>query len=167
MGSPLGPALANIFVGYYESKLFNEISKPTVYCNYVDDTFSLYHKETEFQKFLNCHNLLHPSFKFTNEIETNNSLPFLDVLVIKSNNKFITSVYQKPTFTGQYIYLNSFGPKQRKTNLIDTLTHRALKICSKSTLKHELENIRSILVKNDYPEFLIDSRISKKLLRFQ
>ena len=64
-------------------------------------------------------------------------------------------------------YWNSFGPKQRKTNLIDTLTQRTLKICSKSTLKHELENIRSILVKNGYPEFLIDSRISKKLLRFQ
>ena len=54
-----------------------------------------------------------------------------------------------------------------KTNLIDTLTHQALKICSKSTLKHELDNICSILVKNGYPEFLIDSRISKKILRFQ
>ena len=139
MGSPLGPALANIFVGYYESKLFNKISKPTVYCRYVDDTFSLFHKETEFQKFLNCLNSLHPSLKFTNEIKTNNSLPFLDVLVTKSNNKFITSVYRKPTFTDQYIHWNSFGLKQRKTNLIDTLTHRALKICSKSTLKHELE----------------------------
>ena len=51
MGSPLGPALANIFVGYYKSKLFNKISKPTVYCPYVDDIFSLFHKETEFQKF--------------------------------------------------------------------------------------------------------------------
>ena len=167
MGSPLDPALANIFVGYYESKLFNEISKPTVYCRYVDDTFSLFHKETEFQKFLNCLNLLHLSLKFTNEIETHNSLPFLDALVTKSNNKFITSVYRKPTFTGQYIHWKSFGPKQRKTNLINTLTHRALKICSKSTLKHELENIRSILAQNCYPEFLIDSRISKKLLRFQ
>ena len=28
MGSPLGPALANIFVGYYESKLFQTTSKP-------------------------------------------------------------------------------------------------------------------------------------------
>ena len=91
----------------------------------------------------------------------------MDVLVTKSNNKFITSVYRKPTFTGQYIHWNSFGPKQSKTNLIDTLTHRALKICSKSILKHELDNIRSILVQNGYPEFLIDSRISKKLLRFQ
>ena len=51
MGSPLGSTLANIFVGYYESKLFNEISKPTVYYCYVDDTFPPFHKETEFQKF--------------------------------------------------------------------------------------------------------------------
>ena len=57
--------------------------------------------------------------------------------------------------------------KQRKTNLVDTLTYRALKICSKSTIKYELDNIRSILVQNDYPEFLIDLRISKKFLRFQ
>ena len=47
------------------------------------------------------------------------------------------------------------------------LKYKILKICSKFTLKHELDNIRSILVKNGYPEFLIDSRISKKLLCFQ
>ena len=91
----------------------------------------------------------------------------MDVLVTKSNNKFITSAYQKPTFTGQYIHWNSFGPKQRKTNLFDTLTHRALRICSKSTSKHELDNIHSIFVQNGYPEFRIDSRISKNFLRFQ
>ena len=31
MGSPLEPPLANIFVGYYESKLFQTISKPEMY----------------------------------------------------------------------------------------------------------------------------------------
>ena len=158
--------MTNIFVGYYKSKLFNEISTTTAYCRFVDDIFSLFHKETDFQIFLICLNSLHPSLKFTNEIEANNSLPFLDVLITKSNNKFITSVYRKPTITGQYIHWNSFGPKQRKTNLIDTLPHRALKICSKSTLKHELDNIRSILVENGYPEFLIDSRISKETFTF-
>ena len=40
MGSPLGPALANIFVGYYEEKLLSEISSPAVYFRYVDDTLS-------------------------------------------------------------------------------------------------------------------------------
>ena len=47
------------------------------------------------------------------------------------------------------------------------LTHRDLKICFESILKHGPDNVRSILVENDYPEFLIDSRFSKKLLRFQ
>ena len=31
MGSPLGAALANIFVGYHESKLFSCVQKPTIY----------------------------------------------------------------------------------------------------------------------------------------
>ena len=60
-----------------------------------------------------------------------------------------------------------FRPKQRKTNLIKSLTLRALEICSKSTLKHKLDNIRSILVENGYPEFIIDLRMSKNFLRFQ
>ena len=47
------------------------------------------------------------------------------------------------------------------------LTHQALKICFKSTLNYELDDIRSIFVENTYPDFLIDSRISKKLLPFQ
>ena len=42
MGSPLGPALANIFVGYHESKLFFCVRKPTIYFRYVDDTFAIF-----------------------------------------------------------------------------------------------------------------------------
>ena len=35
--------------------------------------------------------------------ESNLALPFLDVLVEKSLSKFITSIYRKPLFTGQYL----------------------------------------------------------------
>ena len=52
MDSPLGPALANIFVGYYEEKLFSEISKPAVYFRYVDDTFVIFRNEKESEEFL-------------------------------------------------------------------------------------------------------------------
>ena len=39
MGSPLAPALANIYMGFYESKWFNEyyLNKPKFYLRYVDD----------------------------------------------------------------------------------------------------------------------------------
>ena len=42
MGSPLGPALANIFVGFYEEKLFSQKSKPSTYFRYIDDTFAMF-----------------------------------------------------------------------------------------------------------------------------
>ena len=61
------------------------------------------------------------------QVQVNKSLSFHDVLVEKSNKKFITSVYKKPTFTGQYTRWDSFESK-RKTNLIGTLVHRALEI---------------------------------------
>ena len=41
MGSPLGPALANIFVGFHEERLFDYDQKPGVYFRYVDDTYTL------------------------------------------------------------------------------------------------------------------------------
>ena len=105
--------------------------------------------------FLDALNSMHSALKFTFEKEENDQLPFLDVLVEKSNEGFLTSVFRKPTFTGQYFRWDSFGPTKRKTNLIETLVHRALMICSKSKLQHELENIRSILRNNEYPESII------------
>ena len=129
MGSPLEPALANIFVGYYESKLFQTTSKPEMYYRYMDDTFVVFSNEVECNLFLDSLNSLHPSLRFTLEKESNLALPLLDVLVEKFPSKFITSIYRKPTFTGQYLRWNSFSPRKRKTNLILRLTHWALAIC--------------------------------------
>ena len=95
MGSPLGSALANIFVGFYESKLFDKISKPKIYYRYVDDTFALFQDEVDSETFLTNLNSLHTLLKFTSEKEVNQSLPFFDVLVTKSTNNFTTSVYRK------------------------------------------------------------------------
>ena len=114
MGSPLGPAVANIFVGCYECRLFDNTVKPGVYFRYVDDTFVIFRSELDCGYFHEKLNLLHPALNFTVEKEQNNSLSFLDVLVEKEGTGFLTSVYRKPTFTGQYIRWNSFSPKSRK-----------------------------------------------------
>ena len=103
-----------------------------------------------------------PSLHFTFEKESNLALPFLDVLVEKSPSKFSTSIYRKPTFTGQYLRLNSFSPRKRKTNLILTLTRRALVICSPERLPSELDKIKSILLNNGYPEHIIKSFMAMK-----
>ena len=63
-------------------------------------TYTIFKTETECDTFLKRLNNLHPALQFTFEKEENDSLPFLDVLVEKSNTGFLTSVYRKPTFTG-------------------------------------------------------------------
>ena len=166
MGSPLGPALANIIVGYYESQLFYTISKPEMYYRCMDDTFVVFSNEDECDLFLDSLNSLHPSLRFTFDKEFNLALPFLDVLVEKSLSKFITSIYRKPLLTGQHLRQNFFRPRKRKTKLILTLTHWALAICSPERLPSKLDKIKFILLTNGYPEHVIKSFMAMKMMQF-
>ena len=164
MGSPLGPALANIFVGIHEERLFDCDQKPGVYFQYVDDTYTIFRSEAECDTFLIRLNGLHTALHFTFEKEENNSLPFLDVLVEKSDTGFLISVYCKPIFSGLYTRWSSFCPKQRK--IIKMLTHRALMICSKSKHDSELEKLTKIFLENSYPEDVISVYIKEKIGNF-
>ena len=56
---------------------------------------------------------------------------------------------------------------KRKINLISTLVHRALVICSESTLQDELLNICTILINNSYSKFVINTLITKKMIQFR
>ena len=111
-------------------------------------------------------NLLHPGLKFMVEKEQNNSLNFLDVLVEEERTGFLTSIYKKPTFTGQYICWNSFSPKTRKIRLLKTFVHRALMICTKTKLGSELDKIKQLLIENGYPADALLSCINQKLAKF-
>ena len=121
LGSPLGPALANIFVGYSKSKLYQTTSKPEMYYRFMDDTFAVFTYKDAGGLFLDSLNSFHHFLHFNFEKESNLALSFLNVLVEKSSFKFITSIHWKPTFTGQYLRWNSFSSQKRKTNLILTL----------------------------------------------
>ena len=48
--------------------------------------------------------------KFSFEEEKNGKLSFLDVEVSREGNKFATTVYYKPTFSGVYTHFDSFLP---------------------------------------------------------
>ena len=69
MGSPLAPVLANIFMGFYESKWLNEynLNKPKLYLRYVDDILAAFEKEQDSLSFLKFLNNNYPNIKFTIE----------------------------------------------------------------------------------------------------
>ena len=61
---------------------------------------------------------------FTIETKQNNKISFLDVNVIREQDNFITSIYQKPTFSDVYTQFDSFLPETYKIGMIYTLVNR-------------------------------------------
>ena len=161
MGSPLGPALANLFMGYYEQKWLEPDHGRLVkfYRRYVDDIFCLFENEHQAQTFLDFLNIQHPNLNFTIEKEYMKQLPFLDVLNTRSD-RLITSVYKKSTFTGLLQNYNSFVPFTYKKGLIKTLTDRTFRLNNTWVGFHlDLEKLKVILQKNEYPPKLIDKSV--------
>ena len=99
MGSPLGPVLANIFLGYCET-MIAEHRWPELYRRFVDDTFSVFVGKDKALEFLDCLNGLHPALRFTMEGEVDMKLPFLDVLVMKDMKRFGTPFIARQRLQG-------------------------------------------------------------------
>ena len=122
-------------MGFLERKVISNYK--VTYFRYGDDCFVLGIIEKDIDEFISVFNKTHSSVTFTVEKENNDELSFLDVRVKRQNNQFLTSVYRKQTFTGEYLNYHSFCSMKRKKNLIRTLSHRAHKICSKELFVNE------------------------------
>ena len=167
MGSPLGPTLTNIFLCYHESNWLKDCPKdfkPVFYKRYVDDILVLFNKPEHAQLFLEYLNKKHKSMKFSIETEINGSLSFLDVEIFRENNKFVTNVFRKETFSGVYTNFTTFLPLEHKFGLVHTLLNRCFNLSS-NFLKfhHEVDKLKKILSKNTYPQKFIDKYIQKFL----
>jgi predicted GIY-YIG superfamily endonuclease/uncharacterized protein (UPF0335 family) len=165
MGSSLSPVIANIYMEWFESQAIDKaLIKPKLWLRYVDDTFIIWNgNDNDLQAFLDHMNNLAPTIKFTMEKEENNKLPFLDVMVQKHRDTIQTSVYRKPTHTGQYLNFTSNHSSNTKHGIIKTLVDRAFTICnSQETVTQELINIKKDLSTNGYPIKLIDQTINKR-----
>ena len=102
MVSTLATVLANIFMGFFESKWLNEynLNKPKFYLRYVDDILAAFEKEQDSLNFLNVLNKRHLNIKFTIEKQINYSIAFLDILILGTNNQNLTlQTYHKSTYT--------------------------------------------------------------------
>jgi len=167
MGLPLGPTLANIFMGFHEEQWLEDCPqsfKPFFYRRYVDDCFLLFDDEASADKFLKYLNKKHKNIKFTMEKENSNKISFLDVKISRHYNEFITTVYRKPTFTGQTISYFSHCYFNFKINSIKTLILRAYNVCSNYTLlAKELDFLRSLFFINGYPRSLLEDKIGEFL----
>ena len=129
MGSPLGPILANVFKCHFEN-IWLEVCpshfKTIAWRRFADDAFLLFPSKYDVEKFRNYLNKQHKSIKFTSKIEKNGLLLFLDIKSSRDNNKFVTSDYHNPSFSGAFTNFESFIPDIHKRRLMEALLHRSL-----------------------------------------
>ena len=155
MGSPLVPTLGKVFICHFENIWLENFSahfKPNIYRRFVNDPFLLFRTKDHVEKFIIYLNKQHKNIKFMSEIEVNGSLWFLDINITRENNKFVTSVYRKSTFSGVFKSFESFLPDMHKLELIGTWLHRSFRSCSSYQNFHrETETLKSRLKQNNYP----------------
>jgi hypothetical protein len=164
MGSPLGPLFANIFMDEFENKHMEKLKELGVqdWLRYVDDIFTTINNQKSSKDILDYLNNQHNCIKFTIEEEKNNQLPFLDTLVKRKEQGYFTTVYHKKTFTGVYLNWNSLTSRKYKIKLIYCLCDRIWKISQQEEDRNfEIKKLRAILIKNDYPDHIIDKEIDK------
>nr|VZI49542.1 unnamed protein product [Spirometra erinaceieuropaei] len=154
MDSPLGPFLANVFMGKFEmTSLQDTINDLSFYGRYVDDIFCLADSTTDIDDLVQKFNSAHPSLKLTAESEATNEIAFLDVLLHRQEDGSIQRrVFRKKTWTGQCINFHSIDPLNIKRNLVQELAARVRRICSPETIEAELQQLQNTHRENGYPD---------------
>ena len=118
----------------------------------------IFTKHQNINDFLKKINKWHPNINFIPEHKIDDKLAFLDVLVICDNktDKYITTLYRKPTNTSLYLLYEGNQCRKYKLGLIHTLGIRTLLICSTSTHKdNDLTLMKETLKINGYSQHLI------------
>ena len=160
-GSPLGPALANICVGYYERRIPDDESVPPMCFCFVDNVFSYFVNQGRSVDFFKRVNNLHPALCFTQEEEQNKSLPFMDVRVTSAARGILTFLCRKPTLTWLYAPWDRFSPTLYKLNVVLSLTYRFIRICSPLVIDDETSTLQTVWLKNGYLGYLLEKLIKR------
>ena len=106
----------------------------------------------------------HQNINFTTEEKDSRWLSFLDVKICRKNGKFVTSVYRKQIFSGVFSSYESFISTHQKRRLLHTLLHRNFGICCDFQKFHfEINHLKTVLMKNNYPPNFIDPCIKSLL----
>ena len=93
----------------------------------------------------------------TLEKQINHSIAFLDVFISGINNQNLTlQTYDESTYTGLLFNFNNFTSFSYNITLIKCFIDTSLKICNNWNSFHkDIESIKSNLIKNGHPPFLI------------
>ena len=137
------------------------------YYRYVDDTFLIIPKNMIKEILENFHSY-HSRLKFTNELEFENTLLFLNILTIKNNDGIIeTNWHRKNTFLGRYLNYFSNHPLKQKIAIIKNLVDTAILLSHDKFHEENLETIKNLLMLNNFPKHFINKQIKNRIFQLK
>ena len=150
MGTSCGPAVANIYLAYFEIKykMFLDIS---LYYRFIDDLLYTDSDNSLTNKFPE----IFPDLKLN--CITADKVQFLDLNISYNTDRSLNfDLFIKPTFTGSYLSINSNHPKYIFKGIIITLVSRIRRICTNLNNYYlHTSNLLFFLLKKGYPSNLI------------
>ena len=172
MGTKVAPTYATLTLGFLEHKLHSEICTlwgkeiatniQSNWKRFLDDCFILWdYDDDKLSDFFCLLNQMNSDIQFT--IETDEKqIPFLDVMVLKDDTSLNTDIFYKQTDTHQYLHFGSSHPHHVKTAIPYNLARRICTIVSDSKTRDiRLEELKLYLLRQKYPEQLVDNGIMK------
>ena len=162
MGAPISSILSEMYLQYLENtKVLSILTKPGTerYFRYVDDILLIYNRNhIDIREILISSNSFTPSLNFTLEQEIDNKLNFLDITLVKTDDKISFDIYRKPTTTDVIIPSDSCHPQEHKLAAIRYFLNRANTYDLDTKSKQaEMDTIKQIVQSNSYDVSILDS----------
>ena len=145
-------------------RILEEQIKIKYWFRYVDDIFALLNENIDPEQLLNSLNKDDKNIKFTNEIENEGILNFLDVKIMRKEGKFDTTVYRKSNSISEIIDNRCTAPYTYKIAALRAYINRAITICSSpSLIKEEIKAITILIEKSGCNKKIIKQLYKAKI----
>ncbi|XP_050509003.1 uncharacterized protein LOC126886191 [Diabrotica virgifera virgifera] len=163
-GTPMGSSISPLLVGFVLDDLILDRLSLLDYNipfvkRYVDDLI-LAVPTDQILNTLSVFNDYNPHLQFTCEMEENNTIPFLDMLVVRGTDNILrTKWFRKSVASNRFLNYYSFHPKRFKHNLVQGLALRTHRLSHPLYRSEASILLKTILGENSYPISLINRYI--------
>lgn len=105
----------------------------------------------------------HPLLQFTIELPVESHIPYLDMMIIKKDNKIITNWHKKETSKGRMLNFHSNHSINIKINTAKGFLNRIFGLSDECFWSENMRLATDLLKRNEYPSTLINSLVHSEM----
>lgn len=155
IGGCMSSVVSDIFIDFVHDEVFSKFPIKKIFY-YVDDSLCIVDK-SYVNDILDTLNNLHPSIKYTCELEQEGSINFLDITLIReTSGKLRTNAYKKIQKSSRSINFYSHHPNYQKYNLIKNEITRMLDVSHPDFVDANIKAIKEKFLVNNYPNKIVE-----------